>query len=35
MGGSLHTTPDNLKEAVQAVGGRADKVLEYLKTHGR
>ena len=28
---SLHTTPERLKEAVQAVGDRADKVREYLK----
>ena len=27
---SLHTTPERLKEAVQAVGDRADKVREYL-----
>lgn len=27
---SLHTTPEKLKEAVQAVGDRADKVREYL-----
>ncbi len=28
---SLSTTPERLKEAVQAVGDRADKVREYLK----
>jgi hypothetical protein len=28
---SLGTTPERLKEAVQAVGDRADKVREYLK----
>jgi hypothetical protein len=28
---SLNTTPDRLKEAVQAVGDRADKVREYLR----
>ena len=27
---SLNTTPERLKEAVQAVGDRADKVREYL-----
>ena len=27
---SLHTTPERVKEAVQAVGDRADKVREYL-----
>ena len=27
---SLNTTPDRVKEAVQAVGDRADKVREYL-----
>ena len=27
---SLHTTPERIKEAVQAVGDRADKVREYL-----
>jgi hypothetical protein len=30
---SLNTTPQKIKEAVQAVGDRADKVREYLKTH--
>lgn len=29
---SLATTPERLKEAVQAVGDRADKVREFLKT---
>jgi hypothetical protein len=28
---SLNTTPERVKEAVQAVGDRADKVREYLK----
>ena len=28
---SLNTTPERLKEAVQAVGDRADSVREYLK----
>lgn len=28
---SLNITPERLKEAVQAVGDRADKVREYLK----
>ena len=28
---SLDTTPERLKEAVQAVGDRAEKVREYLK----
>jgi hypothetical protein len=28
---SLNTTPERLKEAVQAVGDRADKVREYLR----
>ena len=27
---SLNTTPERLKEAVQAVGDRADKVREFL-----
>ena len=27
---SMNTTPERLKEAVQAVGDRADKVREYL-----
>ena len=27
---SLNTTPEKLKEAVQAVGDRAEKVREYL-----
>jgi hypothetical protein len=27
---SLNTTPERIKEAVQAVGDRADKVREYL-----
>lgn len=28
---SLNTTPERLKEAVRAVGDRADKVREFLK----
>jgi hypothetical protein len=28
---SLNTTPDRIKEAVQAVGDRADNVREYLR----
>lgn len=28
---SLGVTPDQLKEAVQAVGDRAEKVREYLR----
>ena len=28
---AMHTTPERVKEAVQAVGDRADKVREYLK----
>ena len=28
---SMNTTPERLKEAVQAVGDRAEKVREYLK----
>jgi hypothetical protein len=28
---SLKTTPERVKEAVQAVGDRADKVREYLR----
>jgi hypothetical protein len=28
---SLNTTPERVKEAVQAVGDRADKVREFLK----
>jgi hypothetical protein len=28
---SLNTTPDRVKEAVQAVGDRAEKVREFLK----
>ena len=30
---ALSTTPDKLKEAVQAVGDRADKIREYLAKH--
>ena len=29
---ALNTTPERLKEAVQAVGDRAEKVREYLKS---
>lgn len=29
---SLDTTPERIKEAVQAVGDRAEKVREYLKS---
>ena len=29
---SLNVTPEKLKEAVQAVGDRAEKVREYLKS---
>lgn len=28
---SLNTTPEKLKEAVQAVGDRAEKVRDYLR----
>ncbi len=28
---SLNTTPEKLKEAVQAVGDRSDKVREFLR----
>jgi hypothetical protein len=28
---SLNTTPERIKEAVQAVGDRADKVREFLR----
>lgn len=28
---TLNTTPERVKEAVQAVGDRADKVREYLR----
>lgn len=28
---SMNTTPEKLKEAVQAVGDRADKVREFLR----
>jgi hypothetical protein len=27
---SMHTTPERIKEAVQAVGDRAEKVREFL-----
>jgi hypothetical protein len=30
---SLQTTPERIKEAVQAVGDRAEKVREYLREH--
>ena len=29
---SLNTTPERIKEAVQAVGDRAEKVREYLES---
>ena len=29
---SLNTTPERIKEAVEAVGDRAEKVREYLKS---
>jgi hypothetical protein len=29
---SLNTTPERIKEAVQAVGDRAEKVREYLSS---
>jgi hypothetical protein len=29
---SLNTTPERVKEAVQAVGDRVEKVREYLKS---
>ena len=32
---SLNTTQDKIKEAVQAVGDRADKVREYLGDKSR
>lgn len=32
---SLNTTPERLKEAVQAVGDRADKVREFLGKSGK
>lgn len=32
---SLGVTPERLKEAVQAVGDRAEKVREYLRGEGR
>jgi hypothetical protein len=32
---SLNTTPERVKEAVQAVGDRADKVKEYLGQRDR
>jgi hypothetical protein len=28
---AMHTTPDRIREAVQAVGDRADKVRAYLQ----
>jgi methyl-accepting chemotaxis protein len=28
---SMNTTPEKLKEAIQAVGDRADKVREFLR----
>jgi hypothetical protein len=32
---SMNTTPERIKEAVQAVGDRADKVREYLGDKSR
>jgi hypothetical protein len=32
---SLNTTPEKIKEAVAAVGDRADKVREYLDKPGQ
>lgn len=32
---SLNTTPERVKEAVQAVGDRADKVREFLRDRER
>lgn len=32
---SMNTTPERIKEAVQAVGDRADKVREYLRDKAR
>jgi hypothetical protein len=32
---SMNTTPERIKEAVQAVGDRAEKVREYLDRPGR
>ncbi|WP_369128083.1 DUF3606 domain-containing protein [Ramlibacter tataouinensis] len=31
----MNTTPERLKEAVQAVGNRADKVRQYLGGGGK
>ena len=31
---SMNTTPERIKEAVQAVGDRAEKVREYLGRQG-
>lgn len=32
---SMNTTPERIREAVQAVGDRADKVREYISGEGR
>jgi hypothetical protein len=32
---SMNTTPERIKEAVQAVGDRADKVREYIGEQAR
>lgn len=32
---SMNTTPERIKEAVQAVGDRADKVRDYLREKAR
>lgn len=32
---SMNTTPERIREAVQAVGDRADKVREYISREGR
>jgi hypothetical protein len=32
---SMNTTPERIKEAVQAVGDRADKVREYIGEQSR
>ena len=32
---SMNTTPERIKEAVQAVGDRADKVRDYIAGEGR
>lgn len=32
---SMNTTPERIKEAVQAVGDRAEKVRAYLREHAK